>query len=306
VRLLNVSFPPAEEALFWEVYSEEACEEKVHISYLLSNIDRVIEYRATLNRDETKAYFKTFGILRNFSGEFFQNALLAFEPGKEVGQLQTIENEETRRFLILDAQDVPVKKVWVFDALTTKWDPEEANANIGIPMQYWIMNDAKAGLGKSMPAGKARVFQDDGHESTVFSGEDAPPFIARGEEMKLWIGDSRDIVITQRKMDEKRIPIRRRADDSVVLYNLEETIVAKIENFKDKPAFLLMRQYIPSEWEMLKCNMAYEKKDAETIEFKIELKPQSKEQLEFKYRRLNIKPGREKESIIGYNYATLP
>jgi hypothetical protein len=46
VTLLNVSYPPNEAALVWEISSDGDYAEKVRISYLLSNIDRLITYKA--------------------------------------------------------------------------------------------------------------------------------------------------------------------------------------------------------------------------------------------------------------------
>ena len=42
VTLLNVSYPPNEAALVWEISSDSEYAETVRISYLLSNIDRLI------------------------------------------------------------------------------------------------------------------------------------------------------------------------------------------------------------------------------------------------------------------------
>src|SRR5512147_75552 len=46
VNLLNVSYPPNEAALVWEISSDGDYAERVRISYLLSNIDRLITYKA--------------------------------------------------------------------------------------------------------------------------------------------------------------------------------------------------------------------------------------------------------------------
>ncbi len=54
VTLLNVSYPPNEAALVWEISSADAWEEKVRISYLLSNIDRLITYKGVADKEETQ------------------------------------------------------------------------------------------------------------------------------------------------------------------------------------------------------------------------------------------------------------
>ena len=79
-----------------------------------------------------------------------------------------------------------------------------------------------------------------------------------------------------------------------MLYDSDEIITAKIENFKDSPAVLTMIQHIPGEWKMVKCNMKYEKKDANTLKFEVELQERTEtgpavKNLTMHYQRLNIR-----------------
>ncbi len=300
VTLLNVSYPPNEAALVWEISSDGDYAETVRISYLLSNIDRLITYKAIADKAETFVDLKSYLILRNFSGEDFAKARVLLDYGEAFEQ--GINHEETKQMLFLKAPKVPITKIWTFDAAKLPWDPEQLeNRNVGIPVSYRIVNDAKSRLGEyALWGGKARLFQDDGHESTIFLGEDVirRGGVPVGEKMELYIGDSRDIVVTQRKMKDTRINIRRNNDRSpkVVLYDTDEIITAKIENFKDSAAVLTMIQHIPGQWDMEKCNMKYEKKDANKLEFEIKLPartadgPATKE-LTMHYHRRNIRPG---------------
>jgi len=158
------------------------------------------------------------------------------------------------------------------------------------------VNDANSGLGEfALWGGKARIFQDDGHKSTIFLGEDVTNLVPVGEKMELYIGDSRDIVVTQRKMTDTQINVRKNNKEQIVLFDTDEEIVAKIENFKDSPAVLTMLQHIPGQWDMEECNIKYVKKNANTIEFEIKLPartetgPATKE-LKMHYHRRNVRP----------------
>ena len=298
VTLLNVSYPPNEAALVWEISSGSDYAETVRISYLLSNIDRLITYKAVADKAETAVDLKSYLVLRNFSGEDFDKARVLLDYGEAFEQ--GIEHEETKQMLFLKAASVPITKVWTFDAAKLPWDPEQLeNRNVGIPVSYRIVNDAKSGLGKfALWGGKARLFQDDGHESTIFLGEDITALVPVGEKTELYIGDSRDIVVTQRKMKDTQINIRRTTDRNsrIVLYDTDEIITAKIENFKDSPAVLTMIQHIPGQWDMEQCNMKYDKKDASTLEFEIELPARTEagpavKELRMHYHRRNVRPG---------------
>jgi hypothetical protein len=295
VTLLNVSYPPNEPALVWEISSDSDYAETVRISYLLANIDRLITYKAIADKGETYVDLSSFLILRNFSGEDFEQARVLLDYGESFEQ--GIDHEETKQLLFLKAEKVPITKVWTFDAAELPWDPEKLeNRNVGFPVSYRITNYPKSGLGQfALWGGKARIFQDDGHESTIFLGEDVTGAVPVGEKMELYIGDSRDIVVTQRKMESNTINPRYNNSDQLVLYDTDEVITAKIENFKDSPAVLTMIQHIPGQWDMEECNMKYKRKDAYTLEFEVELParteagPATKE-LKMHYRRRNIRP----------------
>jgi hypothetical protein len=293
VTLLNVSYPPDEAALVWEISSDSDYAETVRISYLLSNIDRLITYKAIADKAETIVDLKSYLVLRNFSGEDFDLARVLLDYGEAFEQ--GIDHEETKQMLFLKADKVPIRKVWTFDAAKLPWDPEKLeNKNVGIPVSYEITNNEKSGLGKfSLWSGKARLFQDDGHESTIFLGEDITEQVPVDEKTELYIGDSRDIVVTQQKMRDEKINLRKNNNDQVILFDTDEEIVAKIENFKDSPAVLTMIQHIPGQWDMKKCNMKYERKDAETLKFEIELPAHGKKELKMQYHQRNIQMGKQ-------------
>jgi hypothetical protein len=300
VSLLNVSYPPGEPALVWEIASDGDYAETVRISYLLSNIDRLVTYKAIADKQETQLNLKSYLVLRNFSGEDFNKARVLLDYGEAFGQ--GIDHEETKQMLFFKAPEVPITKVWTWDSARLPWDPEQLESrNIGIPVSYRITNNDDSGLGNfALAGGKARLFQDDGHGSTIFLGEDVTSLVPVGQKTELYIGGSRDIVVTQRKMKEARINLRKNDSGNVVLFDTDEEITAKIENFKDSPATLTVLEHIPGQWEMKKCTLDgkkadYTRKDAFTLEFEIELpartdKGPAVRELEMHYSRINVRP----------------
>ncbi len=281
VTLISVSYPPGEAALVWDIGCKGDYVEKVRISYLLSNIDRLITYKAVANKAETDVDLKSYIILRNFSGEDFDKARIMLDYGESFEQ--GIDHEETKQLLFLKAPKVPVTKVWKFDSNQQIWNPENLeNQNVGIPVSYRIINDAKSNLGEyALWGGKARLYQDDGHESTIILGEDNAILAPVGEKMELYLGDSRDIVVTQKQMVLERTNEQRSTNrNTLILYDTNEEVEATLENFKDSPAVLTMVQHIDGEWEMDRCLLDgkqltigtdYKKKDANTLEFEITL-----------------------------------
>ena len=297
INLLNVSYPPGEAALIWEISSQIDVVATVRISYLLSNIDRVVTYKAVADKKETHVNFKSHLVLRNFSGESLSQSTITL--GNHQVTLPLVDHEQTHRLLFYNKKSIPITKIWTWDSQRLPWDPEKLNnQNVGIPVSYHINNDETTGLGKQVLwNGKARIFQQDGHGGTIFLGEDASALVPVGKKMKLTLGDSRDIVVTQRKMKENRINIRRTTHKShprIVLYDVDEEITAKIENFKETPAVLTMRQHIPGEWKMIDSNIEYVRKDAHTLEYHINLPARNDKgpaavHLKMNYHRLNLR-----------------
>jgi hypothetical protein len=173
------------------------------------------------------------------------------------------------------------------------WDPEKVDANVGIPVRYVLRNDVDSQLGQNaLWGGKVRVHQDDGRGGTIFVGEDTADFTPVGEKMKLRMGDSRDLVVTQRKMRNEQVNVRRNKDGRVVLFDTDELIRAEVENFKDRDAVLKLVEHVPGEWELLECSHEYERKDVGTVEILVPVPASGKAEVVFHYGRRNVRPGR--------------
>lgn len=288
VALLSVSYPPNEAALVWEIHSQEAIQVTARISYLLSGIDKLLTYKGVAGKEETRVDLRAYLILRNFSGEDFDKVAVILGEGRVFEQ--SIRHEETKQLLYFSKAALPIRKVWTWDAAVHPWDPEKLETNVGIPVTYRIGNVKESGLGEqALLAGKCRIFQEDGHGSTIFLGEDVTGVVPLGEEMKIYIGDSRDIVVTQRKMADRRVNVRRNKHNKVVLYDTDEIIQTTIENFKETPAVLTLLQHIPGQWDMEACNKTYKRKDASTLEFELPLAPRAKEVLDMHYHQRNVR-----------------
>lgn len=293
VVVLNTSYPPNENALVWEVSSPEALEERVRISYLLQGFARDVIYKAVAKPDETALTFRDELRLRNDSGEDLTEA--EFSVGYGPDFKKTIAFQEILEMQSERIEDVPVKKVLTWDAATQPWDPEYEKNTVGVPLSYVIKNDkaSKLGLHTLLP-GKARIFLRSGgaapgaDEGATFTGEDWAVLTPVDRELKLYIGQSRDVKITQRKMKDERTNIRRNKGNGDVMWDTDEDIKIEIENFKKTAVNLVIIEHIPGYWKMVKSSDKYEKKDAYTIEYQLTLEKESKKTVTLNYNRLNV------------------
>jgi hypothetical protein len=287
-RLINVSYPPNEQALVWEIFSPENRQEKIRISYLLSNIDRVITYEAKTNLHENKLDLSSYLVLRNFSGESFNSAIFQLDYGKDFEK--GILDGETRRMLFFDVANLNIRKVFTFNAGIHPWEPQKQTHTVGIPVSYELENAKDNQLGQhALWNGKTRIFQNDLNKSTIFLGEDMASFTPVGQKMVLHIGDSRDLSVTQHKITEERSNIRRNRNNHIVLYDSNEEIRIEIENFKDTPATLKIIEPMQGEWEIRKSSHDFKHTNSREIEFELTVPAKGKTTVTYSYVRQNVR-----------------
>jgi hypothetical protein len=287
-RLINVSYPPNEQALVWEIFSPENRQEKIRISYLLSNIDRVITYEAKTNLHENKLDLSSYLVLRNFSGESFNSAIFQLDYGKDFEK--GILDGETRRMLFFDVANLNIRKVFTFNAGIHPWEPQKQTHTVGIPVSYELENAKGNQLGQhALWNGKTRIFQNDLNKSTIFLGEDMASFTPVGQKMVLHIGDSRDLSVTQHKITEERSNIRRNRNNHIVLYDSNDEIRIEIENFKDTPATLKIIEPMQGEWEIRKSSHDFKHTDSREIEFELTVPAKGKTTVTYSYVRQNVR-----------------
>jgi len=256
VSVINVAYPPNENALVWEVHSSKACALKARVSYLISNLSRSFAYRALADKDETYVVLKKYLQLRNYSGEDFGDAGVwaGFGPKftKRVGQQTDI------KMLLERFAKVPIRKTFTFDWYTNGRLNADKPFASRVLMHYSLRNDKRHGLGKfPLQPGKARIFIQDGRGGEAFLGEDWAALTPLDGEMRLFLGDARDVVCTRTIQSNRRHVIRGNLFDQEIHIKLE------CENFKDKEVTLdiieqlnrLAQQYAANphgdvEWEL--------------------------------------------------------
>ena len=303
VVVLNTSYPPNENALIWEISSPAAQEERVRISYLLSGLGRDVAYKAVAEPDEKAMTLRNYLRLRNDSGEDLTEAEISIGYGANFKK--TIAHEEVLEMLSERIDTLPIRKILTWDAATLPWDPEYEKKTVGIPLSYVIKNDKASKLGiHTLLPGKVRIFiktkeqaEKEGEkpgEGVAFTGEDWATLTPADRELKLYIGQSRDVKVTQRKTKDDKTNIRRNNGNNIVLHDTDEIYKIEVENFKKTPVDLVIVEHIPGYWKMVENSHAgqFKKKDAFTFEYNLTLPAESsgnkKTTVTFNINRINV------------------
>ncbi len=303
VKVLNTSYPPNENALIWEIASPAAQEERVRILYLLSGLTREVTYRAVAEPNEKAMTLRNYLRLHNNSGEDLTEAEVSVGYG--AGFKKTIAHEEVLEMLSERIEGLPVKKVLTWDSATLPWDPEYQKATVGIPLNYVLTNDKPHKLGEhTLQPGKVRIFiktkeqpaaeGEKAGEGVAFTGEDWAQLTPVDREMKLYIGQSREVKVTQRQTKKDRTNIRRNNNNQDVLWDTDEVFKIEIENFKKEVVNLVLVEHVAGYWKMIENShpKEFQKKDAFTFEFHLTLPAEStgtkKTTVTFNLNRLNV------------------
>ncbi len=236
-KVLSVSYPPNENALVWSVGADRSGSARVRISYLLGGLDKSFHYRAVASKDETSLRLSQFLRLKNYSNESYDQGQLWVGFGDRLQR--PVGLNETKDMLLKQYAEVQIQKRYTVDVSKYGYI-QEAKKKLKVPMHYVLKNDAANGLGQAaLPFGKARIFQQDGKGGTTFVGEDWGHFTPRDDEMQLYLGVARDIVV------KRTIERRERKKISGNLYNYDVVVKYEVENFKDKPVTLDIQEQLP-------------------------------------------------------------
>jgi hypothetical protein len=228
-KVLSVSYPPNENALVWSVAASASGAARVRISYVLGGLSKDFHYRAVADRDEKTLELAQYLRVNNHANEAYN--LARFQTGVGVGFDKSLGLNETREVQTHRFAGVPVRKTYTSDPVKFGY-LDRAQDKLNVPMHYVIKN-AGSPLGTAaLPEGKARIFQDDGQGGSAFLGEDRGLFTPPDDELELYLGLARDIVV-RRTIDRNE---RQRIAGN--LYRYDVTVKYEIENFKDTPATL--------------------------------------------------------------------
>jgi hypothetical protein len=147
---------------------------------------------------------------------------------------------ETKQLLASKFTDVAIRKTYTANVAEFGYlDP--AKNQLQVPMHYVLKNNLATGLGRfPLRSGKVRIFQDDGHGTLAFLGEDWGGFTPLDDEMKLFLGQAKDIVV--KRTIDRRNKVRVLGN----LYNYDVIVKYEIENFKDQGVVLDLVESVAS------------------------------------------------------------
>ncbi|MCC6804739.1 MAG: DUF4139 domain-containing protein [Anaerolineae bacterium] len=187
----------------------------------------------------------------------------------EIQRPVTVGANETKQVEFVTAANVPAHTFFVYDSSQPYYvyggpliDQYYGQSGVTDVQNYLEFNTGDdGGLGAALPAGRVRVYQQDVDGAALLIGENSIDHTAKGEDVRLYLGNAFDLVGE-----------RVQKDYNLIASNvLEETYEIHLRNHKENSAVEIRvpeHLFRWSNWEILNASMDYTQTDAHTIEFR--------------------------------------
>jgi hypothetical protein len=173
----------------------------------------------------------------------------------------TIKDNQTKQMTLLDANQVPLKKLFIFSGSPQYYFFQMGQGlnkqKVGVFLE--LENTKENNLGIPLPKGTIRVYKEDHDGSLQFVGEDSIDHTPKDEKFKIKIGEAFDVVGERVQTDYKHLG-----------RNLFEiAFEVSLRNHKNEDIQVLVEESIPGDWEILSNTHSYEKLSAHLIRFEV-------------------------------------
>lgn len=203
----------------------------------------------------------------------------------ELPEPVSLVDGESSIFALTQAQDFPVATFYVYDGV--KFDRFQRNRrndwNYGteyhesIETHVEIENSAAVGLGKSLPSGRVRLYQQREDGSIDLLGEDQMHPVMPGEKMHVRIGPARGLRGERERTGFSEIR---------PLHEYEESFEIRLENAtqEDVQIRVVEHLYRWTDYEIVKSDTEYAAVSPQTIEFKADVSANGKRAIHYTVR----------------------
>lgn len=208
----------------------------------------------------------------------------------ELPRRTTLLNKEVKQVEFLRAQSVRAKTIYIYDGAATFLKTMRKNSNGYLrydesfgtisSKDVWVMreieNSKQNNLGLPLPAGKTRFYREDTDGQLEFTGENIIDHTPKKEMIRIYTGNAFDIIgernRTNFQMDRN--------------WYCEETYEITLKNRKDQAVTVRVAEHLLrwSNWEIKNNTDTFQKVDADTIAFLVNLDADSEKTISYTVR----------------------
>jgi hypothetical protein len=199
----------------------------------------------------------------------------------------TLRDRETKQVEFMRATGVKAPVIYVYDgasAFGRNYGGMIRDPGYGTQSnkKVWVMREFKNSeenhLGLPLPKGRVRFYRRDDADGRVeFTGENEIEHTAKNELIRIYTGDAFDVIGERVRTDFQG---NNRQDYA------EESFEIKLRNRKAEPVEVRVVEHLYrwTNWTILSKSNDFTKKDAQTIEFSVPLKPDEERTITYRVR----------------------
>jgi len=292
--------------LEWLVGASRGGQAEAELSYLTNGINWHAEYIAHLNADDTKIDLSGWASIDNQSGATYKDAKLKLIAGDihrpqqarpmmglrmdeayatavpkagfeertffeyhlyDLPRRTTVSDKETKQIALFEPATASVTKKYMFR-------PYRDQNKVAVVVE--LQNTKENGLGIPLPKGLVRLTKADIDGSSQLLGEDNIDHTPKDEELTFEVGNAFDLT------PEFAIKDRRAISRTVT----ESDVEIKLRNHKSEKVTIIVEQkaWRWSNWKITASSAPYEKVDADTFRFNIDIQPNAEAVLTYTIR----------------------
>lgn len=287
--------------LNWELISNKSGDSETKLSYITRNISWDAQYVAVLSPNEKSLNLSSWISLDNRSGKAYKQVDLKLMAGEvhlapgykppryaeglemvtakggvpEVVEKEFFEyhlytvknrkidinNNQQKQISLFDPTDVTVEKIFRYNC--------NSSGDVNVLIKF--KNEEEYGLGIPLPKGKIRIFKKEAADEEEFIGADNINHTPKNEEVELKVGTAFDIKgkFTVTSSDRPTKKTRRE------VYEIE------LRNRKEEDVVIEVIKRLGRNWKIEESDEKYEKKDAFTIQFNIQVPAEHSKKFSF-------------------------
>ena len=279
-------------SLLWYLDVDKEGVQDIEISYLTGGMNWEAKYVAITDNDDKNLTIDGWVVLTNNSGTVYNDAKLKLVAG-DINRVQpdimqkemvrfaskaptqdfqeesffeyhlytlnrktTLKNNEQKEITLFPTANTEATKIYTYNPDRYK--------DVRVEMEF--INSRQSGLGIPLPKGIVRVYKKDSENMLQFIGEDRIDHTPTNEKVRLFLGNTFDIVGEKNIVDKKRITDR----------STEETVSIKLRNRKDEDISVTVVENLWGEWFITESNFRYIKESVNRLVFNIDV-PKDKE-----------------------------
>jgi len=192
----------------------------------------------------------------------------------DIGRATTLHDRETKQVEFVHAEKMFAPTIYVYDGASGYRFSGGVNTsqnygvtgNTKVTVMREFVNAETNHLGVALPKGRLRFYRRDTDSQLQFVGENEIDHTPRDETIRVTTGNSFDLV-GERKATNFRIDTSEKW--------IDETFEIKLRNHKKEPVEIRVVEHLYrwSSWDITAKSNAFVKTDAQTIEFRAQVKP---------------------------------